>query len=165
MQLSFVSNFVVEDKMCICDSTAITCGKVMFYRDKCIHEYNTYKYIKCLLYRYALNVCTESWRAHRSEQNDRGVSVLSRYMRKEVSKKKNLCQNNVWTTNVFESWLYDGRVLFCIHFRIIVFFLYKYIFVNVLTWDSTGVSFVSTSLDICCFVFFFWRHRQTEPDG
>lgn len=46
--------------MCICDSTAITCGKVMFHRDKYIQEYNTYKYIKCLLYRYALNVCTES---------------------------------------------------------------------------------------------------------
>lgn len=27
VQLSFVSNFVLEDKMCVCDSTAITCGK------------------------------------------------------------------------------------------------------------------------------------------
>lgn len=94
MQLSFVSNFVFEDKMCICDSTAITCGKVMFYRDKYIHEYNTYKYIKCLLYRYALNVCTES--EEHVALNKMIVELVSSADtrgKKCQKKKNNLCQN------------------------------------------------------------------------
>lgn len=36
VQLSFVSNFVLKDEMCVCDSTAITCGK------SCSIEINIY---------------------------------------------------------------------------------------------------------------------------
>lgn len=60
----------------------------MFYRDKYIYEYNTYKYMKCLLYRYALNVCTESERANRSEQNDRGVKRPQQIHEERSVKKK-----------------------------------------------------------------------------
>lgn len=52
--------------MCVRDSTAITCKKVYVL-------WRYYKYdilLKSLLYQYALNVCTVSQRASRSEPNE-----------------------------------------------------------------------------------------------
>lgn len=64
-------------------------------------------------------------------------------LRREVSKKKkNLCQNNVWT-NVFNPWLCDGRVLFLHLFLKVIFYIFHQNGdVNVLSWDSSVVFFL-----------------------
>lgn len=122
VQLSFVSNFVFGTK-CVCVwQYCHNLRKVMFYRD--IYKYNTYIYIKnvyCMDMHWMFAQNLEERAA--LNKNDRRVSVLSRNWG-EKCQKNLLCQNNVWTTNVFKPWLCDGRVLFLHLFLTVIFFIY-----------------------------------------
>lgn len=58
----------------------------------------------------------------RAALNKMTVEFVSTAETEERSVKKNfLCQNNVWTTNVFKPWLCDGSVLFLHLFLIVIF--------------------------------------------
>lgn len=119
--------------VCVCVCVWQYCHnsqKVMFY----IYKYNTYiNILKCLLYGYALNVCTESWRASGSEQNDRRVKSPQQKLREEVSKKtfvskKNKCVNYKcfqtvtvwWRESTFLAFISNHYFFIYIYFHLMV---------------------------------------------